>query len=749
MNNGILPSRRHMFFIFRMWICFFLIFLFLFFAFSYNFFPLSKCDEVKNSYFVKFDEIADGCCNFDYIELDNSMLLCSTNEEAWIQLNINEKSNYLFINIVVEDLKRNNAGLNSEEMQVYYATGDQYDAERRVFATLHSGNNVLRIPANYAVDKIRIDLVSHENVSFRLKSIEISNYFKILWFLPQIFYAGLVSFLIVGFIYIKKYRSSKYDELVESFNIKILRFFNYPYHWIKKFVLFIKSNKSYCIIISVIAILCYGLLCTYYTIYIDEERQINEAYVTYEWLSQGRFGCYLIERFLLVGRIYTPFLGDAIATILLMLSALVNSFTISQLLGNKHRLSLIIFAGLNISMPFVCGAYMVVGIYNISIGIGLLLTAISSSLILLGEGKRYIFWSILCLFISVSIYQAFVALFITQIVVYIFAICLREENIQYKKLFHKIRETIQIAIGSTIFYLIINQFILSVIVTESNYLKDSFVGWGKGESIINIFKSIVYGIFEIYTGSYEYVMGGDVIRISVILFCAYFIVKISYKKKNAIFLVLLFFLTFLSPFSLNIALGSTSFPGRTLFGIPVVIGCIWYILLEDLDRVLVVRGISYGISMYLLFSQIQFLNQFFWADYNRFNIDKQIANQIISDVRVASGGEYQVPLVIVGVYEQPDNGLTTSYELAGSYFKVDNGSISRMINFIRALGYPVSMPTDEQLADSYGHLSEMTCWPEDGSVIYTNGYALVKLSEPSQEWVDTYVTSYFKNLGKS
>ena len=75
-----------------------------------------------------------------------------------------------------------------------------------------------------------------------------------------------------------------------------------------------------------------------------------------------------------------------------------------------------------------------------------------------------------------------------------------------------------------------------------------------------------------------------------------------------------------------------------------------------------------------------------------------------------------MPIVLVGIYYHEDNGLTMPYELAGSFYTVDKGNIARMIHFMQAQGYNVDMPTLEQIADSYGHLEDMTTWPVKGSV---------------------------------
>lgn len=101
-----------------------------------------------------------------------------------------------------------------------------------------------------------------------------------------------------------------------------------------------------------------------------------------------------------------------------------------------------------------------------------------------------------------------------------------------------------------------------------------------------------------------------------------------------------------------------------------------------------------------------------------------------------------MPIIPVGIYAYEDHGLAMHYELAGSYYTVDGGSITRIIHFMQAQGYNVDMPTEDQIADSYQHINDMPIWPVKGSVKNVNGYVIVKLSEPSQEWLNSYVVPY-------
>ncbi len=74
----------------------------------------------------------------------------------------------------------------------------------------------------------------------------------------------------------------------------------------------------------------------------------------------------------------------------------------------------------------------------------------------------------------------------------------------------------------------------------------------------------------------------------------------------------------MASFCLNLVIESTLFAGRTLLGLPSLMGVIWILVIEKLSDKKVVWRLMYCIALYLIFC--------------RFNILISIFNLIIEDI---------------------------------------------------------------------------------------------------------------------
>ena len=670
------------------------------------------------------------------VKNESTIILESLNIDPKIFLEVNRQGDVVYVDIVVNELKRYENSLLSTNAEIYYSSDNNFNASQKVVFDLKVGHNIIKVPAPQEYRFLRIDLTDKQGLSVNIDQINITNYFKLIWFIKYFVIAFILTCIIMVILYAKKPES-----LIE---IKVRKFMAYFMNFVKSFCNYISNNKIVVIMTFLFVFLSYGVLCAYYTIYIDEERQIIETYAEMGWIAQGRFGNYLFERFLLTGTIYTSWLGDALAAVLLGFSALISVFNYNELSGRTmHRFGQIIFCGISISLPYVCGAYMVVGIYNIEISLGLCLMAIATYFMLVNQGRkaiRYV-WAGICTMISISIYQAFVPVFATYIVLGLFIkVVYAKERVIRKDMLVQIAQSVLVLGISLICYYFINKGFIRYIGGASNYLSNSFVGWGKGQHFTEIFLNILINIKLVLIGSKQLLYGGIIYRISFIVYALFIIVEMFSKNVNKYDLLFLALCSILMPFSMNFAIGNTNFAGRTLLSIPSLLGVIWIVVTEMLTDRQLIRNIVRVFAIYLLFVQLQYINQYFLADFKRYQQDQIITEQIISDIRDTCDGDTRLAMVPVGTYYHEDNDLTMSYELAGSYFTVDGGSITRIIRFMQAQGYNIDMPVAEQIADSVNYIDDMPSWPAKGSVKNINGnYVIVKLSDPSEGWRSNYL----------
>jgi hypothetical protein len=704
--------------------------------FQFNIITFQHSNKSIGERNISMEDIAKGIIGFEA----SGAGYVSTANDPHIEVLFNDSISGGYINIKIKNLKLDSVDIWSTSAQVFYALDGQYNELFSTRFKLKKGNNIIRIPDYIQVNSLRMDLAETTNVYFELESIKITSKFLGLYqLLLESFILTAVSMLLYFFI---NYRREDFCDVVDRINNITKKTFQTFALFGKELYQFILNNKFAFFVVVVVGCAGYGLLCTYYTIYIDEERAIIEARAGTGWLAQGRYGNYFIEKLLLVDGNFTTYLGDFIAALLLLCSSIIQCFNLSRIKkdGKLSKAAIIGFCSLYITMPYVSGAYMIVGVYNIQLGIALCLTAVVGYFILnYNKIKKIDYFYIVIMFsIAISVYQAFVPLFITMVVLYALCTVIFDETIYIKKIVFMIIRSAIVCVVSVGIYYIFNLYFVGL-VGASSYLSDSFIGWGKGNSVINILKKTIYTIYKILLGSKELLYGGMIIKVTFILFIAFSLLWLLLYEKRKLFFIFLCGCSIFAPFSMNFVLGNTMFAGRTMLGIPLLIGTIWVILIEKSEKIYILRMISTILVCYLIVVQVQYLNKYFLADYKRYQMDQIASEEIINDIREANNGIYEVPVVFVGTYNYSQNGLMVPYELAGSYFSVDGGSISRITRFIQAEGYGIKTASREQIIDSYSYYRDMASWPEEGSVKAVNGYIIVKLSNPTEMWENAYI----------
>lgn len=667
-------------------------------------------------------EYSDGEIELKDTEMENGdgqRHYLSKTIDPFIILNNKISDNVIFVDMLVDNIKRNGVVTGKQKGQIYGLKDGIVDADGVKYFELRRGRNVVKFNNISKYDQIRIDYVSDSQIDVIFKKISITNYFEAIWFLP-IIVRTVALLVVVNFILL--FQTGAFFDMVKRVGTRVDDIF-------RQFVKFVVKYKVAVIIIIAIAIACYGVLISYYTIYIDEERQLIEDYEEVAWIAQGRFINYFIERFLLVGKKYTPHLNDFLAVCLLTLSAIFHCSNLDKIKSIDSNWPIVFWGAYSLCMPFVNGAFMLVGIYNFEMALGQLILAFVMAILI---SDYYSIWTyVICIFLltlAIGIYQAFVPLYITLVIVYYIYIKLSKDKEKYKKI---VKVSVISLLLSLIVYYIADKVILNCYnIPKSSYLSSNFIGWNNGCDFTEIVRGIMVSIGGIYLGRYKYMMAGELMPISLVLMCIYVIYILDCTKFERVEYTGLFILLLLAPFSLMAATGSNFIAGRTMLGIPYVIAFIWFISWGGIQKLPIARVTVGVIGVLLIFNQIQYLNQFFLADYNRYQQDKIIASEIMADIREVNSGNMDVNVVFHGRYSHDDNNMTTYYENAGSFFSVDGGSNLRITRFMQAIGYDINIATDISEDRVKSCIEGKPNWPEKGSVIkIDDGYTIIKLSD--------------------
>ena len=483
--------------------------------------------------------------------------------------------------------------------------------------------------------------------------------------------------------------------------------------------------------VMVLTAASFGFMVTNFTLSIDEELEMMGPR-DIGWIGYGRFGTYFLNKLFLVNERVTPFFTDFSAALLLGIAAILFVMNFAETVGHKARQPLLIaiFGGLFLSVPLVIGEYMSFGVYNMALGLGYVLVAASiyfSARYCLSRKFNDLFWAVSPLFIAISIYQSFIGLYVTCVIFSLLLFFVKGSHscvwrdVIVKAVFHFFILTFAVGL-----YLLLNKYFQATITPAYGYV-GNIVGWGKGVPLLEVVATTFQKVVSILMGKGD--DSGVVILFTTFAFGLYLVAKLICLKSisQALMFIVLGLSFIISPFILMLALGA-SLPGRALQALPFFIAGAWYLMLMfPISNS--VKFISIGLSSYLIFIQLQFLNSMFYGDYLRFQQDQFLGRRIMSTLESEAIDYKKRPLVFIGSRKLDSSFLISKTNSGGKSFFEDQSQMYRMTYFLGSLGYNVITPTYEEMAEGKMFSNEMSIWPNPNGVKISNNLIIVKLSE--------------------
>ncbi len=509
------------------------------------------------------------------------------------------------------------------------------------------------------------------------------------------------------------------------------------------FLDFIKRNKLLCAVVIFFSLLAYGLPLTQYTLSIDEENAMfrgNENYSV--WSSQGRFGLSFLKllfHYPAGNSITSTFLGVSLLAVSSILWAYM--FRTQPVHSRMNTFRSIIIAVLFLTFP-AYAENIGFAMMSFELGIGWVLTTLT--VLFLAQGvvyKKHLYYdvlAVLCIAFVTSIYQAFLPVIICGIAMIVLLQLedrfRNKENVslaQYVKMGCAL--VILLVIGLVLYKLI--DIIVGLFVPASQYI-DSFFAWGT-ESPKVILLTLLDFYHRLFTGEIMY--GSYILLpslvVAFILIIVYVFRWIRFKAwRGTISSTILFFIVLLlSPFLMSFILG-TSVLVRANFTWALFVACIWAIIYSLLHSRILKMIIMLGVLL-IAFYQSNAIATLFYSDYNRYQDDVRLANQIDEQIQQLGVGEKPtVPVVFVGSHTQETRENLIQGEVLGhSFFEWDNGNPDRIMHFMNSLGYNYLMPDATQREQGLSLANTMPPWPYQGSVDLKDGLIIVNFTNHTKE----------------
>jgi len=491
---------------------------------------------------------------------------------------------------------------------------------------------------------------------------------------------------------------------------------------------FISKEKLFLFLITITCVASYGFTITNFSIGIDDtsvERYIHGR----EILSQGRFGGVLLDKIFGVMEVI-PFWVDFLAVLILAFAAIIWSILFKSVSKDKIKSgALIIFATIFVSYPLINEIFIYMPA-SLSICVGYLLTGIALILsyeFILNVKKISLgVISILLMCFAVSLYESFAAVYIcgffaVLIIKYFFQ---DEEHEGLKKYFVYIFKFCLVLLLAIILDLIISNILIKVLsLTRSTNGENSILWFNKG-SIRSIIGNLIKGFknnFIYMSMSYKPILTFFV----TCIFTAVLAFALAIRFKSITPTILMLGLG-LSNISLSLVQGAVS-PYRTCQSFAIFIGFVW-MLLAVLIGGRYKKVILYALVFLLVLSQTKDLNQWFYNDYRRFEIDKTNIIHISQTIEKNYGRNVQKPIVFTGnpgQYENIKRNQTNGFSFLNWSIGAFGENSTELLKFMKIYGYNFVQATNVQVSDAKLKSKDMPSWPMKGYISEFSDYIVV------------------------
>jgi len=492
-----------------------------------------------------------------------------------------------------------------------------------------------------------------------------------------------------------------------------------------KVQLYLKGNAYLVFVLSIVALMAYGFELFNFNLTIDEEIHALFSGPAYPWVVQGRWGMYLLNKFLLSYTVM-PFVP-------LFLALIFHICAILLLLdgwGVKSKLERAIVGSLSIAFPILAYMYTFSTI-NFGIGFGLFCVALSLFIYSTAVGA-YRFYAIIPATFSIAIYQGFIPVLIAVFLVYLISNMIRSGEIKFKDLV----VIFLIHVMALLSYFIVQNIVAVIMaVPHDPYTAGAFnISALVHDPGMVLSKIFYYSMLPIYLGN-KSLYSVDVKSLGVLVFISSLSLVVGLWMARSTLLKKcltssLFLLLFVLPFASGLIMGG-SLDMRMLISLPIVVpGMVM------LGMLTVPRSIKILMAVLVGYCILQFsmsTNHLFASSHLALQEDRVLAARLIGrieDAQMESGTESLKYMEVIGWYSRPSTELIPQIETFGaSFFGWPQGTSIRAISFLETLGFPKleTLPADKR-GEMVKIGNSMPIWPSKGSVKVIDDVVLIKFA---------------------
>lgn len=491
---------------------------------------------------------------------------------------------------------------------------------------------------------------------------------------------------------------------------------------------YIKKNSVVLFGLGIIALITYGFELFNLNLTVDEEFHAFLEGPLSLWIGEGRWGMYLLNKFLLPYAI--------IPTVPLFIGLVFHLFAILLILDCwkiESVLEQVVCGAILLTFPTFAFIYEFSSL-NFGIGIGFFCAGWSVFLFSKNKGIRR--W--LVIFpagFAIAIYQPF-ALMLAAIFLVHFIIEIRSNHAWFRDLLFA---AMALSLAFLFYYLVEKLFLFMHEIGDTPYVSHYFNFSYLFEQPIKVLSESWTTIINYYSGS-DHIYGIKITTLGLLLIVSLAgitirLIEDNLLNHNFVISILLSLAVLLIPFA-DILFSRGMVISRTLVALPISIAGIFILGLPITPRI-----IRFFTLMLAIFSVFQFMtanNRLFSSSHLALQADRLLAVRLmdkIDEAKSKSGILDPKYVDVIGDLSRPETQPILRRETFGiSFFELKGtgGQIYRISFFLQISGYsPLEALPELRRIEFMDAVNRMSVWPAEGSVMVVKDTVLIRFSDYS------------------
>lgn len=510
---------------------------------------------------------------------------------------------------------------------------------------------------------------------------------------------------------------------------------------IKHFIKYFENNFILILLTFVILFVSHLYILNNSNIGIDTDRIIEDPNSNYNWIEIGRYGL-IIEKQLLHLDFFSLFYSEVLTMVFLFIFCILTYYLIYVAIGKDIKYLNLIIPLIGMTSP-IWAEQFIFTLQIAEISFALVLTVLASLFLLkwiLEKSKISCIICLILLTITFGTYQSFIA--VGMAFVLFIGIIIFENKNEHELLIKDFWKIIFKLLFSIIIPIIAYFCICKLVAKDSTYLKTAN-SWFTSNSIKDNIIRIFNHCLDIIKGKTIYynigLLIGNILMIIIGLKNTF-----SNKSINKVFNRIVYYCMILAllviPFLLTIYAGSAQFV-RSEFYIPIIeaLTLLYSIIFIEQLKLKSLNFTFLILVLVITLEQSYYLESLYYTENLARERDREITYQIAHDLK-ANGVKEGTKLFFYGHIDSINSKSairgefigTSAYEFCYGTEPLYNYTTSSIVRLLKAYGFNYeAVVNEDEIFDArcLGAQEIIPSWPEDGSIIKTENFVLVKINQ--------------------